>query len=119
MDGRVTVDIVREMNQLTLAIPAKTLFNHNVREDQSVVRAAVDALLQQTSHSWSSIVLKWVPTPANHRAARVRVFPVRWRIAAVHRRTSPTGRDETRARNDRTTSLLGAGFDRSIECYHP
>jgi cytochrome P450 len=62
-----TVDITREMNQLTLAILAKTLFNHDIRENR-VVRAAADALLQQTDYSQlSTIVPEWVPTPANRR----------------------------------------------------
>jgi cytochrome P450 len=41
-----TMDIMREMDQLTLAILARTLFDHDLRENQTVVRIAVDALIE-------------------------------------------------------------------------
>lgn len=91
-----TVDIVREMSQLTLAILAKTLFNHNVREDQSVVRSAVDALSQQTDYSqWSTVVPKWVPTPANRRFQRATndLHSLIENLIRERRRTNEDGND--------------------------
>lgn len=91
-----TVDIVREMSQLTLAILAKTLFDHNVREDQSVVRAAVDTLSQQTDYSqWSTVVPKWVPTPANRRFQRATndLHSLIENLIRERRRTNEDGND--------------------------
>lgn len=63
-----TIDIMREMDQLTLSILTKTLFDHDLHENQAVVRTAVDELTQQTDYSeGSSIIPNWVPTPANRR----------------------------------------------------
>jgi cytochrome P450 len=62
------VDIMHEMDQLTLAILTKTLLDYDSRDDQPVVRAAMDALLQRTDFSqFSTLVPNWVPTPANRR----------------------------------------------------
>ncbi|RRJ30332.1 cytochrome P450 [Halocatena pleomorpha] len=63
-----TIDVMREMDRLTLAILTTTLFDHEMHENQAVVRTAVDTLIQQTDYSEiGTIIPNWIPTPANRR----------------------------------------------------
>lgn len=107
LDGQ-SVDIAQEMNRLTMAIVAKTLFDFDVESEADEISDALSsivALFTRTTHP-AAVLLTVLPTPANIRfmRAKKRIDTLIYRMIA-ERRTS--GKDH----GDLLSMLLNAQDD--------
>nr|WP_237330306.1 cytochrome P450 [Streptomyces sp. BA2] len=107
------VDLVVEMNALTMDIVTKLLFSASTRENQSIARAITEAFDWEMHAITSAVALPiWVPTPRNLRARR-NIDTFRGWIAGFIRQRQAANSAESPGElpQDFLSDLMGARYE--------
>lgn len=98
-----TVELDRDLAELTLRVVSRALFNHEVAADVDVITGAVAVL--QESFSQLDILPRWMPTPRRRQASRAlqAIDAMMYRLIAVRR---ARGRSAAAAAPDLLQMLL-------------
>ncbi|MEV8353330.1 cytochrome P450 [Streptomyces niveus] len=103
------VDLVAEMNSLTMDIVTQLLFSASSRDNRALARAITEAF-EWEMHAITSVVglPLWVPTPRNRRARRNIALIRRWIAEFITERRASPDREET---VDLLTDLMNTRYE--------
>ncbi|RMI37237.1 cytochrome P450 [Streptomyces triticirhizae] len=106
------VDLVAEMNSLTMNIVTQLLFSADSRDNRELARAITEAF-EWEMHAITSVVAfpLWVPTARNRRARRNIDLIRRWIADFIHRRRAEQAGESPPEVTDLLGDLMGTRYE--------